>query len=111
MVITVLLWWRSGRRFGIESRLGRGVCNRLALAVPVPSWSRRLKKASARIAEGQSIAKALSGSGVLKRKESATLALCRDAESLAWAMRELSHSLLQRTLNRTHIAIQLLTEG
>lgn len=87
------------------------VCSNLTTAMPVPSWSRKLQQASRKMSEGQPVAKALASSGVLKKKESVTLALCRDADSLAWGIDELAQSLLQRTLNRAHIAIQLLTVG
>lgn len=86
-------------------------CQKLAGAMPVPSWSRRLRRASENLTTGQSLPDALVRSGLLKKNEAAPLQLCRDAESTAWALHELGHRSLERTLNRTHVQVQLLTFG
>lgn len=85
------------------------VCNRMAEIIPVKHWSRKLHSAAKRMSEGRSVSDALARSGVLKQNEAAVLTLCRDAEAMAWSVRELGQNLLERTLRRTHIAVQLLT--
>ncbi len=66
----------------------------------VPIWSRKLRLAARKISSGLSLPDALAKSGILRRKEAASLTLCRDADSIAWAMHLLGYSLLERTLSR-----------
>ena len=87
------------------------VCEQLAEVIAVPTWSRKLRCAAHKLSQGLSLPNALASSGVLRRNEAATLSLCRDADSVAWAMHELSQSLLERAMSRTHMAVQLLTVG
>ena len=87
------------------------VCEQLAEVIAVPTWSRKLRYAAGKLSQGLSLPNALASSGLLRRNEAATLALCRDADSVAWAMHELSQSLLERAMSRTHVAVQLLTVG
>lgn len=87
------------------------ICEQLAEVIAVPTWSRKLRYTAGKLSQGLSLPNALASSGLLRRNEAATLSLCRDADSVAWAMHELSQSLLERAVSRTHITVQLLTVG
>lgn len=83
-------------------------CNKLAEAMPIPSWARRFQLASQNMLAGQLLPAALVSSGLLRKNEAAAIALCDDAKSIAWTLHQLGQSLLSRTFNRTHRNVQLL---
>lgn len=107
-------YYRSLAIEGLADRLKSSrdpmlACAKLAEAMPVTMWSRRLRAASQYIYAGQTLPGAFVSSKLLKKNEAATLTLCRDVDSMAWALRELGRSQLERTLNRTHVVVQILT--